>query len=72
MHELEGWDQGQSTNELLQLIDSDTPSKTTDDLHSGIISETTAKQAKALIDPISSSSKEPTDAMGVYRTRSGS
>ena len=44
LYELEGWDQGQSNNELLHLIDSDTPSKTTDDLHSGI-SETTAKQA---------------------------
>ena len=68
---------------LLHLIDTDTPSKTTDDLPSGN-SETTAKQAEALADPIPSSSKEPTDAMGektartgdsgsspAYRTRSG-
>ena len=58
LYELEGWDQGQSTNELLHLIDTDTPSKNTDDLPSGN-SETTAKQAKALADPIPSSSKEP-------------
>ena len=83
LYELEGWDQGQSTNELLHLIDTDTPSKTTDDLPSGN-SATTAKQAEALADQISSSSKEPTDAMGeetartgdsggspAYRTRSG-
>ena len=38
------------------LIDSDTPSKTTDDLHSGI-SEATVKQARALVDPIITSSK---------------
>ena len=63
LYELEEWDQDQSTNELLHLIDSDTPSKTTDDLPSGI-SETTAKQAKALVDPIPLSSKEPTYAMG--------
>ena len=63
LYELEGWDQGQSTNELLHLIDTDTPSKTTDDLPSGI-SETTAKQAKALVDRIPSSSKERTDAIG--------
>ena len=83
MYELEGWGQGQSTNELLHLIDTDTPSKTTDDLPSGN-SETTAKQAKSLADSIPSSSKEPTDVMGeetartgdsggplAYRTRSG-
>ena len=63
MYELEGGNQGQSTNELLHLTDSDTPSKTTDDLPSGIL-ETTAKQAKALVNPIITSSKEPTDAMG--------
>ena len=34
LYELEGWEQGQSTNELLHLIDTDTPSKTTDDLPS--------------------------------------
>ena len=61
---------GQSTNELLHLTDSDTPSKTTDDLHSGI-SETTAKQAKALVDPIITSSKEPTDVMGEEAARRG-
>ena len=33
-YELEGWDQGQFINQLLHLIASDTPSKTTDDLHS--------------------------------------
>ena len=63
LYELEGWDQGQSTNELLHLIDSDTPSKTTDDLPSRI-SETTAKQAQALVDSFPLSSKELTDAMG--------
>ena len=58
--------EGKSTNQLLHLIKSDTPSKTTDDLPSGI-SKTTAKQAEAL-----TSSKEPTDAMGeeeLYTTR---
>ena len=70
MYELEGWDQGQSTDELLHLIDTDTPSKTTDDLPSGN-SETTVKQAKALVDPIPSSSKEPTDAMGEETARTG-
>ena len=58
LYELEGWDQGQSTNELLHLIDSDTPSKTTDDLPSGIL-ETTAEQAKALVDPIPLAVKNP-------------
>ena len=83
LYELEGWDQVQSTNVLLHLIETETPSKTTDDLPSGI-SETIAKQAKELVDPIPSSSKKPTDAMGeemartgdsggspAYRTRSG-
>ena len=72
LYKLEGWDhhQGQSTNELLHLTDSDTPSKTTDDLHYGI-SETTAKQAKALVDPIITSSKEPTDVMGEEAARTG-
>ena len=52
------------------MIDTDTPSKTTDDLPSGN-SETTAKQAKALADPIPSSSKEPTDAIGEEMARMG-
>ena len=72
-----------SGSKLLHLIDTDTPSKTTDDLPSGN-SETTAKQAKALFDSIPSSSEEPADAMSeetartgdsggspTYRTRSG-
>ena len=67
LYELEGWDQGQSTNKLLHLTDSDTPSKTTDDLYS----ETTAKQAKALVDPIITSSKELTDVMGKEAARTG-
>ena len=70
LYELEGWDQGQSTNEPLHLTDSDTPFKTTDDLLSGI-SETTAKQAKALVDPIIMSSKEPTDVIGEEAARTG-
>ena len=70
LYELERWDQGRSPNELLHLIDTDTPSKTTDDLPSGI-SETTAKEAKALVDPIPFSSKEPTDAMGEEMARTG-
>ena len=47
LYELEGWDQGQSTNEPLHLIDSDTPSKTADDLPSGI-SETTAGRSNSI------------------------
>ena len=70
LYELKGWDQGQSTNELLHFIDTGTPSKTTDDLPSGN-SETTAKQAEALADPIPSSSKEPTDVMGEETARTG-
>ena len=70
LYELEGWDEGRSTDELLHLIDTDTPSKTTDGLPSGN-SETTAKQAKALVDSIPLSSKEPTDAMGEETARTG-
>ena len=51
-------------------MDSDTTSKTTDDLPSRI-SETTAKQVKVVVDPIPSSSKEPTDVLGKKAARTG-
>ena len=68
LYELEGCDQGQSTNELFHLIDSGTSSQTTDDTPSQIV-ETSAEQTKLLVDPIQLNSEEPNDGMGEEAAR---
>ena len=69
LYELEGLDQGQSTNELLQLIDSDdessqvgddTPSQVKD-LPAGAVRN---EQAKSFIDPNPPGGEELTGEMG--------